>query len=99
MAGGCGSIDFSSRVSILREVHSCEGDVLDDRRATPAERLQRRSRLRADQQVDSLRPSFRGNRGSRAAGRPDTGGAVRLFARGAVDPLRRRAWAAQYRIS
>ena len=65
--------------------------ALDDRRATPAERLREQPRFRADQQVDRLRPSLRGHRRSRAARRADAGGAIWLSAGDAVDHLRRGA--------
>src|ERR1700730_11776946 len=65
--------------------------ALDDRRATPAEALrdghaiQRRTRLRAPQQVDRLRTSFRRHRRTRPSGRTYAGRAVRLSAWNALD--------------
>ena len=60
---------------------------------------QRRPRLRADEPLDRLRPSLRGDRRARPADRSDAGGAVRLSARHAVDPDRASCSAARCRIS
>ena len=52
---------------------------------------EQRPRLRADEQVDSLRPSLLGHLRRGSAGRSDAGGAVRLPARHDLADRRRRA--------
>ncbi len=80
-----------ARLSLLQRVSRRQGvrarpDSRDAGRA-----LQRRPRLRADEPLDRVRPSLRRDRGPRPADRPDARGAIRLPARHALDPDRRRA--------
>ena len=81
----------SDRLPLLREVHRGEGD---DARRPPRHTggaAAQRARLRADEQVDRVRPSFRRDRRTGTAGRADARGAVRLSSGNAVDHHRRRA--------
>jgi carbon starvation protein len=65
--------------------------TLDDLRATPAKVQRGRQGFREDEQVDRVRPPFRGHRRAGAAGRAGAGGAVRLPAGRALDAGRRGA--------
>ena len=65
--------------------------TLDEMRATPAWCTKGRPRFRADASVDGFRPSFRGHRRAGAARRAGARGAIRLFARPALDADRRDA--------
>ncbi len=71
---------------VLARVLSADADAGD---AGPAP--EQRPRFHADAPLDRVRPSFRGDRRSRPADRPDARGAVRLSAGHAVDPGRRGA--------
>src|SRR5258706_45711 len=59
--------------------------------AEGAKGVEPRPRLRADEPLGALRPSLRGDRGRRTAGRPRARGAVRLPARDVVARDRRGA--------
>ncbi len=65
--------------------------ALDANRDDAGRAAQRRSRLRADESLDRVRPPLRGHRRSRAARRADARGAVRVPARRDLDHRRRRA--------
>ena len=85
------ALHLSHRLPLLRQVHRRARDGARRRARHAGRAPARRPRFRADQQVDRLRPSLRGDRRAGTAGRSDAGGAVRLSAGHAVDHHRRGA--------
>ena len=85
-----GCLRLCTRLPLLQRVSRREGfrSRSDARHASGA--FQRRPRFRADEPLDRVRPSLRGDCGPGPADRPDAGGAVRLSPRHAVDSDRRR---------
>src|SRR5262245_15231931 len=89
MAGRRRGVRLPRRLPLLRGVHRQQGAGHRSDAGDAGLPPQRRPRLRADQPLRAVRPSFRGHRRRRPAGRSRAGGADGLPARHAVDPRRR----------